>query len=59
MTDSRLSSPDAQTDRPVSDPDVDLPLPSSVPLLSTGLRHVWGPVIWAAVSTHEPRQLVM
>lgn len=28
----------------------------SVPLFS--LRHVWGPVIWAAVSIHEPRQLV-
>lgn len=28
------------------------------PLLSAGLRHVWGPVIWAAVSIHEPRQLV-
>ena len=48
---SLLSSPDNTT---VTEPDVALP-----PTLTAGLRHAWGPVICAAVSIHEPRQLAM
>lgn len=55
MTVSLLSSPDSPVDLPVSDPDVE---PPPLSLLSAGLRHVWGPEIWAAVSIYEPRQLV-
>lgn len=52
---------DGQTSSPLRhpsrlDPDVE-PTPLCSPQFR--LRHVWGPVIWAAVSIHEPRQLVI